>query len=172
MIESCSFSLWALTSVFAFLKDSGCVPKEDVFHHLITSLMVSFNSQAKASSASASFLKQKRWETLVSHLPSASHASEKCTLLTSPSSSSLFAEDVIRDSLTQVKEDSHLKLLKNLSSSRGGKQTASSASTSGQHRSYSSTSSSSSSSSSYSKTSRSSQVFKRPSSSSCHLRMV
>ena len=82
-----------------------------------------------------------------------SHASIKHALLTSPSSSSLFVEDVIRDLLTQVKKDFHLKLLKYLSSSRGGKQTASSASTSGQRRGYSSMSLSLSLSSSYSKAS-------------------
>ena len=39
MIESQSFSLWALTSVFTFLKDYGCVPKEDSFHQLIRVLL-------------------------------------------------------------------------------------------------------------------------------------
>ena len=43
MIKSQSFSIWALASVFAFLKDPGCVPEEDIFHQLITSLMVSLN---------------------------------------------------------------------------------------------------------------------------------
>ena len=67
---------------------------------------------------------------LVSHLPGLTHASVKHALLTTPSSSSLFVVDMIKDTLTQMKEDSQLKLLKNLSSGRGGKQTASSASTS------------------------------------------
>ena len=69
---------------------------------------MSLKSQAKVSFSAASFLKQKQQETLVSRLPSVTHASVKHTLLMSPSSSSLFAEDVIRDSLTQVKEDSQL----------------------------------------------------------------
>ena len=123
---------------------------------MISSLQVSLNSQAKASFALPSFLKQKRRETLVSHLPTVTHASVKHALLTSLSSSSLFSEDVIRESLTQVKEDSHLKLLKNLSSNRGGKQTASSASTSGQRNGFSSSSLSSSLSSTYAKSSSSS----------------
>ena len=65
MIQSQSFSLWALVSAFAFLKDFGCAPEENVFHQLISSLQVSLNSQVKASFASTLFLMQKRWETLV-----------------------------------------------------------------------------------------------------------
>ena len=63
--------------------------------------------------------------------PSSSHASVKHSLSSSPSMSSLFAEDVIKASLTQVKEDLQLKLLSNLSSMKDGKQSASSASSSG-----------------------------------------
>ena len=166
MIKSQSFSLWALASVFAFLKDSGCTPEDNIFHQLILSSTIPRNSQVKASFSAASFLKQKRWETLVSHLPSATHASVKHALLTSPSSSSLFAEDMIRNSLTQVKGDSQLKLLKYLSSIRGGKQMASSASTSGQQHGSSYSLSSSSSSSYLRSASWSSRGSKRPSSSS------
>ena len=130
---------------------------------------MSLNSQAKASFLAASFLKQKQREMLVSHLLSMTHASVKHALLTSHSSSSLFAKDVIRDSLTQVKEDSQLKLLKNHSSNRRGKQTASSASILGQRCGSSFTSSLSSSSSSYSRSaSWSSQGSKRPASSLSH----
>ena len=95
-----------MASVFAFPKDSGCAPEDDIFHQLISSLTMSLNSQAKASFSAASFLKQKRRETLVSHLPSVTHASVNHARLTSPSLSSLFAEDMIRDSLTRVKENS------------------------------------------------------------------
>ena len=49
----------------------------------------------------------------------------------------LFDEDVIKASLTQVKEDSQLKLLLNLSSMKDDKQSASSASSSGHGRSSS-----------------------------------
>ena len=84
----------------------------------------------------------------MSDLPSATHASVKHALLSTLSSSSLFAEVVIKGSLTQVKEDSQLKLLKNLSSSRGGKQSASPASFSGTRRASSTFGSSASSSSS------------------------
>ena len=153
MIESQSFSLWAFAFVFAFLKDSGCAPKEAIFHQLISSLHVSLSSQAKASFASTSFLKQNRHDTLVSHLPTVTYASVKHAVLTTPSLSSLSSEDVIRESLTQVKEDSLLKLLKNISSSRGGKQTASSASSWGQRRGFSSAPSSLLLSSAYAKSS-------------------
>ena len=60
----------------------------------------------------------------VSHLPPSAHASVKHALLSTPSMSSLFAEDVIKESLTQVKEGSQIKLLTNLSSLKGGKQLA------------------------------------------------
>ena len=42
-----------------------------------------------------------------------------------PSSSSLFSDEIIKASLTQVKEDSQIKLRPNLSSQKGGKQSAS-----------------------------------------------
>ena len=90
---------------------------------------------------------------LVSHLPLATHASVKHALLLTPFSPSLFAEEVMKESLTQVKEDSQLKLLKNLSSARGGKQLASAASSLGQRCSSSKSGSLASSSSQYSRTS-------------------
>ena len=42
MTESPSFSLWALASVFAFLKDYGCVPEEDSFHQLVQVILYPF----------------------------------------------------------------------------------------------------------------------------------
>ena len=99
---------------------------------LVTSLTVALNAQAKVTFATTAFMKQKQRETLVSHLPAATHLSVKHALLTTPSSDMLFTEEVTRDSLTQVREDSHLTLLKNLSSGMGGKGSASSASTSSQ----------------------------------------
>ena len=129
-IESQSFSLWALAVIFGFLKDSNCVPDGAVFHQLVSSMM-SINSQARASFSAAAFLKQKCQQTLMSHLPPSAHASVKQALLSTPSTSSLFAEDVIKESLTQVKEDFQIKLLMNLSSLKGGKQSASTASSSG-----------------------------------------
>ena len=83
------------------------------------------NAEALALFSAATFLKQIRPETLVSHLPSSTHA-----LLSSPSTSSLFSEDVMKASLTQVKEDLQLSLLLNLSSKKDGKRTASSTSSS------------------------------------------
>ena len=104
-IQSQLFSLWALAAIFEFLKESNCVPDDQVFHQLVTSMTEAINSQAWASLSSASFLKQKRREALVSHLPSQIHKSVKLALLSTPSSSSLFSEDIIKESLTQVKED-------------------------------------------------------------------
>ena len=72
------------------------------------------------------------------HLPSSTHAAVKHALLSTVSSSSLFDEDIICSSLTQVKDNSQLLLLKNLSSLKGGKQSASTASTSGHHQNDSS----------------------------------
>ena len=134
-IKSQSFSFWALATVFAFLKDSGCEPECDIFHRLVTSLTVLLNSQAKAAFSATSFMKQKCRETLVLHLLVVTHASVKHALVTTPSSDTLFAEEVIRDSLTQVREDSQLTLLKNLSFGKGGKGFTLSTSTSGQRRS-------------------------------------
>ena len=71
--------------------------------------------------SAASFLKQKCHETLVAHLPSFTRASVKHSLLSSPFTSSLFAVDVIKASLTQVKEDSQVKLLSNLYFMKDGK---------------------------------------------------
>ena len=84
------------------------------------------------------FLKQKRCEAFISHLPASAHESVKLGLLATLSLSSLFSDEVIKDSLTQVKEDSQIKLLSNLSSQKGGKQSASTASSSDHSRGLSS----------------------------------
>ena len=144
------FSLWALAAVFEFLKDSNCVSEDPVFHQLVTSMTDAINGQARAA-FSSSFLKQKHREDLVSHLHASTHDSDKLALLAARSLSSLFSDEVIKASLTQVKEDSQIKLLSNLSSQRSGKLSASAASSSGRSRS----STSSSSSSRYSSSSRS-----------------
>ena len=75
LVESQSYSSWAMAAVFAFLHEAGVVPEDESFHRLVSSLSVALNSQAKASLSSASFLKQKRRETYVSHLPSSTHDS-------------------------------------------------------------------------------------------------
>ena len=85
-----------------FLRESDCVPDTPVFHQLVTSMTSAINSQARASFSASTFLRQIRRETLVSHLPAATHASVKHALLSSPSTSSLFLEGV------EVKEDSEI----------------------------------------------------------------
>ena len=104
---------------------------------LVSSLSVALNSQAKASFVAAEYLKQKRRETYVSHLPSHTHDSVRYALLSSKSSSFLFADEVIEKSFGQVKDDSQLQLLKNLSSQKGSKGSASSSSSSAQSHSRS-----------------------------------
>ena len=83
MTESPSFSLWALASVFTFLKDYGCVPRGGLLPPTGSSHTVSLHSQATASFSAASFLMKKRHGTLLSHLPMANHASVEHTFLTS-----------------------------------------------------------------------------------------
>ena len=95
--------------------------------------MTAINAQAKASFAATSFLQQKCHETYVSHLHVLTHQSVKHMLLTTPSSTELFSEDVILSLLTEVKDDLQLSLLCNLSS-KGGKQSTSAASYSSQRR--------------------------------------
>ena len=108
-IESQSFFLWVFKSVFEFLKESNCVPDSPVLHQLVSSMMTSISSQVKVSFSAAAFLKQKCREAMVSHLPASAHDSVKLAFLSSPSLSSLSLEDVIKESLTQVKEDSQIK---------------------------------------------------------------
>ena len=163
-IESQSFSLWALASVFEFRRELDCVPDSPVFHQLFSSMTPAINVQARASFFTATFLKQIHQETLVSHLPSTMHASVKHALFSSPSTSSLFSEDVVKASLTQVKEGSQLSLLSNLSSKKDGKRTASSSSPSSRGRSSLSAASRSSS--------YLSRSTKRPASSSPNHRRV
>ena len=55
-----SFSLWALASVFEFLNSP-------VFHQLVSSMTTAIDAQARASFSAATFLKQIRRETLISH---------------------------------------------------------------------------------------------------------
>ena len=165
LVEIQSYSSWAMAAVFAFLREAVVVPEEESFHRLVSSLLVALNSQAKASLSAAAFLKQKRRETYVSHLPSSTHESVRQALLSSPSADSLFSDDVIAKSLGQLKDDSQI-LLKNLSSQRGGKGSASSASSSTQRRPRTQVSTQDSAQSSSRSSYRSQRGGKRPASSS------
>ena len=130
MVESQSSSLWALLAVFEFLRDANCVPGDPAFGHIVGSMTTAINARARASFAAMEFLRQKHRETFVSHLPVSAHQSIKHSLLTTPLAKELFTEEVIVSSLTKVMGDSQLSLLHNLSS-KGGKQSASPASSSG-----------------------------------------
>ena len=96
-LESCirgKIESQALAAILELLKESNCVLDGPVFHQLVSSMTASINSQARVSFSAAAFLKLKRRETLVPHLPPSTHASFKHALLPTPSTSSLFAEDV------------------------------------------------------------------------------
>ena len=47
-IESQSFSLWSIATMFEFLKDANCLPEDSIFHQLIASMTAALNSQDKA----------------------------------------------------------------------------------------------------------------------------
>ena len=83
-------------------------------------MTATLSSQAKASFSVVAILQQVRKEPYASHLPGSTHISVKHSLLSVPSTSTLFSEEVIHALLTQVKDDSQLYLLKNLSSLKGG----------------------------------------------------
>ena len=119
-------------------------------------------TQAKTAFSFQEFLQQTRRESYVSHFSGSLHLSVRHALLLTPSSSALFGKDVILASLTQVKDDSPVSLLKNISSPKGGGKIASTSSSSG----YCCRDSSSPSSSSPGCGSRSFRCYKRPTSSS------
>ena len=73
-------------------------------------MTTAINTQAKASFSATSFLQQKRRETYVSHLQVSTRQSVKHALLTTPSSTKLFSEDVILSLLSQFKDDLQLSL--------------------------------------------------------------
>ena len=117
---------------FEFLKDSQYFLEDLVFHQLVISMMTdAINAQAHLPFFSASFLKQKQHEALVSDLLSLTHESVKLALLSTLSAYTPFSDEEIKSSLTQVKEDSQIKLLSNLSSHKDPKQSASAASSLG-----------------------------------------
>ena len=119
------------------------MPDDAVFCQLVASMTTALGSQEKAS-----FSARQPFCNSLGVSPSCCISQDlpmrlKHVLLSIPSSSFLFDQEVICSSLTQVKDDSQLSLLKNLSSLKDGKQLASTASTSG-HRRRDSLSSSSS----------------------------
>ena len=126
LVESQSFVSWAMASLFAFLRDAGLSPSDECFNKVVSSLSVALTTQAKAFYVAASFLKQVRRETYVAHLPPHTHDSVKHALLSTPSEDSLFSEEVIQRSLGQVRNDSQLQLLRNLSSQKSEKSSTSS----------------------------------------------
>ena len=130
--------------MFEFLKDFNCPSEDSVFHQLIASVTTALTSQANASFLIAGFLQQVWKELYVSHVLGSTHPSFEHTLLSKPSTSTLFSKEVICALPTQVKDDSQLSLLKNLSSLKGGSKSASTSSKSAyRHRDSSSSSSSS-----------------------------
>ena len=142
LVESQSYASWAIASIFAFLRDASLLPSDEGFNKVVSSLSVALTAQAKAST----FLQQIRRET-VAHLPEHTRGSVKHALLSTPSEGSLFSEEVIQCSLGQVRDDSQLQLLRNLSNQRGEKgATSSSAPTQRRRRSLGHQQSSSSSS--------------------------
>ena len=123
-----------MASIFAFLHDSGLSPSDEAFNKVVSSRSVALTAQAKASYAASAFLKQVHRETYVAHLSAHTHDSVKHALLSTPSEESLFSEEVIQRSLGQVRDDSQLQLLWNLSIQRSEKGSASSSSTPAQRR--------------------------------------
>ena len=128
LVGSQSYASWAMASLFAFLRDAGLSPSDEGFNKVVSSLSVALTAQAKASYAAAAFIKQVRRETCVAHMPAHTHDSVKHALLLTPWEESLFFEEVILRSLGQVRDDSQLQLLWNLSSQRSEKSSASSSS--------------------------------------------
>ena len=126
------YASWAMASIFAFLHDSGLSPSDEAFNKVVSSLSVALTAQA--SYVASAFLKQIRRKTYVAHLPTHTHDSMKHALLLTPSEDSLFSEEVIQRSLGQVRDDSQLQLLRNLSTQRSEKSSASFSSTLAQHR--------------------------------------
>ena len=168
LVGSQSYAFWAMVSIFAFLRDSGLSPSVEVFNKVVSSRSVALTAQVKALYATSAFLKQMRRETYVAHLPAHTHDSMKHAVLSTPSEDSLFSEEVIQRSLGQVRDDSQLQLLCNLSTQRSEKGSASSSSTPAQRRRRSpgSQKSASSSSRDSSYQSRFSRSYKRAASSS------
>ena len=134
LVGSQSYTSWAMASIFAFRLDSGLSPSDEAFNKVVSSLSVALTAQAKASYVASAFLKQVRHETYVAHLPAHMHDSVKHALLSTPSEESLFFEEVMQHSLGQVRDDSQLQLLWNLSTQRSEKGLASSSSTPAQRR--------------------------------------
>ena len=120
VVEVQSFSLWSIATMFEFLKDSNCVSEDSVFRQLIASMTRALITEANTTFSLQEFLQQTRHESYVSHLPGSTHPSVKHALLSTPSSLALLSKDVILALLTQVKDDSQLSLLRNLSSLKSG----------------------------------------------------
>ena len=99
LVGSQSYPLWAMASLFTFLRDTSLFPSDDGFNKVVSSLSVALTAQAKALYAASVFLKQVRRETYVAHLPAHTHDSVKRALLSTPSEESLFSEEVIQRSL-------------------------------------------------------------------------
>ena len=134
LVGSQSYASWAIASIFAFLRDAGLSPSDEGFNKVVSSLSVALTAQAKASYAASAFLQQIRRETYVAHLPEHTHDAVKHALLSTPSEESLFSEEVIQRSLGQVRDDSQLQLLRNLSNQMGEEGAASSSSAPTQRR--------------------------------------
>ena len=79
--------------------------EDAIFRQLIANMTTVLSLQAKASFSVVTILQQVRRESFISHLPGCTHGSVKLALFSTLSMSALF-DEVIRNSLTQVKHDS------------------------------------------------------------------
>ena len=109
-LEVTSYSLWLMSRILAMLKKDRFQPSDPaLFNSALSSVSAALSRQARSSAAGTDFIRAKRRESLLAHTTLPVPESQKCSLMTSPGTSSgLFDSGLLAEVVTQVHSSSQI----------------------------------------------------------------
>ena len=109
-LEVTSSSLWLMSGILAMLKRDHFQPSDPaLFNSALSSVSAALSRQARTAAAGSGFLRAKRRESLLAHTSLPVPESQKCSLTTTPGSSSgLFDAELLSEVVSQVQSSSQI----------------------------------------------------------------
>ena len=105
-----SSSLWLMSGVLAMLKRDHFQPSDPaLFNSALSSVSAALSRQARTAAAGSGFLRAKRRESSLAHTSLPVPETQKCSLTTTPGSSSgLFDAELLSEVVSQVQSSSQI----------------------------------------------------------------
>ena len=127
-LEVTSSSLWLMSGILAMLRRDRFQPSVPaLFNTALSSVSAALSRQARNAAAGSGFLRAKRRESLLAHTTLPVPESQKCSLTTTPrSSSGLFDSEVVSQVHSSSQISSNLALLRSLRRGRSAPASSSS----------------------------------------------